>query len=140
MGPSAPPPGPRREARRAPIRCGASPCPGDSGADPARCRPLPVRVRGTPGNRWRGRPGQETTMTAQSAQPASSRSDLPAPSDELLAELEGVYKDIHAHPELSMQEKRTAALAAAWLRQHGYDVTEGIGGTGVVGLLRNGDG
>ncbi len=64
----------------------------------------------------------------------------PGPSDELLAQLERIYKDIHAHPELSMQEQRTAGIAAAWLREQGYAVTEGLGGTGVVGLLRNGEG
>ncbi|HET6373835.1 MAG TPA: M20 family metallopeptidase, partial [Candidatus Polarisedimenticolia bacterium] len=58
----------------------------------------------------------------------------------LLPELERVYTDIHAHPELSMQETRTAAIAADRLRSAGYEVTEGIGTTGVVGLLRNGDG
>jgi amidohydrolase len=55
-------------------------------------------------------------------------------------ELEELYRDIHAHPELSLQERRTAGLAAERLRQAGYDVTEAVGGTGVVGLLRNGDG
>jgi amidohydrolase len=70
----------------------------------------------------------------------SSKQTLPDPPDALLAELADTYKDIHAHPELSMQERRTAGLAAAWLRRHGYEVTEGVGGTGVVGLLRNGDG
>ncbi len=65
---------------------------------------------------------------------------LPRPSGDLLAKLEEVYKDIHAHPELSMQEHRTAGIASAWLREEGYEVTEGVGGTGVVGLLRNGDG
>lgn len=64
----------------------------------------------------------------------------PGLSERLLAELEGQYKDLHAHPELSMQEHRTSAIASAWLREHGYDVTDGVGGTGVVGLLRNGDG
>jgi amidohydrolase len=54
--------------------------------------------------------------------------------------LEDLYRDVHAHPELSLQEQRTARLAADGLRNAGYDVTEGIGGTGVVGLLRNGDG
>src|SRR5688500_11329062 len=58
----------------------------------------------------------------------------------LLSDLERVYTDIHAHPELSMQETRTARVAADRLRAAGYDVTDGIGGTGVVGLLRNGDG
>src|SRR3954454_15269399 len=71
---------------------------------------------------------------------AKAHGTLPGPSDGLLAELEGAYKDIHAHPELSMQERRTAGVAAAWLRQQGYEVTEGVGGTGVVGVLRNGDG
>jgi len=58
----------------------------------------------------------------------------------LLPDLERVYTDIHAHPELSMLETRPAALAARHLSDHGYDVTSGVGGTGVVGLLRNGDG
>src|SRR5690349_20800914 len=79
-------------------------------------------------------------MTAQANAQVGAYTVLPAPSDGLLAELEGAYKDIHAHPELSMQERRTAGIAAAWLKKHGYEVTEGIGGTGVVGLLRNGDG
>ena len=59
---------------------------------------------------------------------------------ELLPDLEALYKDIHAHPELSMQETRTAGIAAERLRGARYDVTAGIGKTGVVGLLRNGDG
>jgi hippurate hydrolase len=60
--------------------------------------------------------------------------------DDLLPDLETLYTDIHAHPELSMQETRTAGLAADRLRAAGYDVTTGVGTTGVVGLLRNGDG
>jgi amidohydrolase len=58
----------------------------------------------------------------------------------LLPDLEALYKDVHAHPELSMQETRTADLAAQHLRDNGYEVTTGVGKTGVVGLLRNGDG
>src|SRR3954471_19723156 len=58
----------------------------------------------------------------------------------LLPELEQVYTDIHAHPELSMQETRTAGVAADRLRAAGFDVTPGVGKTGVVGLLRNGEG
>jgi amidohydrolase len=57
-----------------------------------------------------------------------------------LEDLEDLYKDIHSHPELSMQETRTAGLAAERLKASGFDVTEGVGHTGVVGLLRNGDG
>ncbi len=60
--------------------------------------------------------------------------------DRLIPDLEVLYKDVHAHPELSMQETRTARLAADRLRAAGYEVTTGVGKTGVVGLLRNGDG
>ena len=58
----------------------------------------------------------------------------------LLSELTSIYTDIHAHPELSMQETRTAGIAADRLGRAGFDVTTGVGNTGVVGLLRNGDG
>lgn len=58
----------------------------------------------------------------------------------LLPDLETLYKDVHSHPELSMQEKRTADIAAQHLRANGYEVTTGIGKTGVVGVLKNGDG
>lgn len=58
----------------------------------------------------------------------------------VLADLEALYKDVHSHPELSMQELRTAGLAAERLRAAGYEVTTGVGKTEVVGLLRNGDG
>ena len=57
-----------------------------------------------------------------------------------LHDLEALYRDLHSHPELSMQEKRTAGIAADRLRSAGFDVTAGVGGTGVVGLLRNGEG
>jgi amidohydrolase len=58
----------------------------------------------------------------------------------LIPQLEALYKDIHSHPELSMEEVRTSELAADQLRAAGYDVTRQVGKTGVVGLLRNGDG
>src|SRR5690242_21687153 len=58
----------------------------------------------------------------------------------ILDAVEALYKDVHRHPELSMQEERTAALAADRLNAAGFDVTSGVGTTGVVGLLRNGDG
>jgi amidohydrolase len=58
----------------------------------------------------------------------------------LLPDLESVYKDLHSHPELSMQENRTARIAADHLRAADCEVTTGVGKTGVVGLLRNGDG
>jgi hippurate hydrolase len=58
----------------------------------------------------------------------------------LLPALEALYKDIHAHPELSMQETRTAGIAADRLTKAGFEVTTAVGKTGVVGLLRNGEG
>src|SRR6185312_17468197 len=56
------------------------------------------------------------------------------------ADLVELYRDLHAHPELSGQEHRTASLAAARLEDTGFKVTTGVGGTGVVGVLSNGDG
>jgi amidohydrolase len=58
----------------------------------------------------------------------------------ITAALEDLYRDLHLHPELSMQEHRTAAKAAEQLEEAGFEVTTGVGVTGVVGLLRNGDG
>jgi hippurate hydrolase len=68
------------------------------------------------------------------------RANVLANLDGLLPELESAYKDLHSHPELSMQENRTARIVADRLRAAGYEVTTGIGKTGVVGLLRNGNG
>ncbi len=51
-----------------------------------------------------------------------------------------IYRDLHAQPELSAQETRTAALVAERLAGFGYEVTSGVGGTGVVGVLDNGPG
>ena len=70
----------------------------------------------------------------------NSASAVLANVHELLLDLEALYKDIHAHPELSMQETRTAGIAADRLEKAGYQVTRGVGKTGVVGLLRNGEG
>lgn len=53
---------------------------------------------------------------------------------------EDLYRDLHRHPELSHQEHRTAALVAERLGEAGFEVITDIGGTGVVGVLRNGDG
>jgi hippurate hydrolase len=58
----------------------------------------------------------------------------------LSTELADFYRDLHQHPELSLQEHRTARLVADALWPLGFEVTEQVGGTGVVGLLRNGDG
>jgi amidohydrolase len=55
-------------------------------------------------------------------------------------DLTELYKDLHAHPELAFAEHRTAKIAAERLDAAGFDVVTGIGGTGVAGVLRNGDG
>ncbi|MET9989772.1 M20 family metallopeptidase [Streptomyces mutabilis] len=60
--------------------------------------------------------------------------------DALRPDLEDLYRDLHRHPELGLREHRTAKKAADALRDCGYDVTEGVGGTGVIGVLANGDG
>jgi amidohydrolase len=51
-----------------------------------------------------------------------------------------LYIDVHEHPELSSHETQTAAKLAERLRSLGYDVTEHVGGTGVVAILKNGSG
>ena len=58
----------------------------------------------------------------------------------LIADLEGLYEDLHASPELSFAEHRTAAILADRLQALGYEVTRGVGGTGVVATLSNGEG
>jgi hippurate hydrolase len=54
--------------------------------------------------------------------------------------VEALYKDIHAHPELALEEVNTARKLATAMRELGFEVTEGIGKTGVVAMLRNGTG
>lgn len=73
--------------------------------------------------------------------------DVPAARDSVTAafekdrsRLEALYMDLHAHPELGFQETRTAARLAKEMKALGLDVTEGVGGTGVVAVLRNGAG
>jgi len=60
--------------------------------------------------------------------------------DALYPSLDALYQDLHRNPELSKHEEATAAKMAARLRQLGFEVTEHVGGTGVVGVLRNGRG
>jgi amidohydrolase len=56
-------------------------------------------------------------------------------TDDVAADVIAVRRDLHQHPELGFAEHRTAALVAARLRALGYDVTEGVGRTGVIGVL-----
>ncbi|WP_017591526.1 amidohydrolase [Nocardiopsis potens] len=64
----------------------------------------------------------------------------PTRLDEIRDDLAGLYRDLHAHPELSYAEHRTAAEVARRAGAAGYEVATGVGGTGVVAVLRNGDG
>ncbi|MFE0028531.1 amidohydrolase [Amycolatopsis sp. NPDC059021] len=63
-----------------------------------------------------------------------------APLEAALPDLEALYVDLHQHPELSFAETRTAGILAARLERDGYEVHTGIGKTGVLGILRNGEG
>jgi amidohydrolase len=60
--------------------------------------------------------------------------------DQIYPHLDALYIDLHKNPELSSHEEKTAAKMADELRKLGYEVTTGVGGTGVVGVLRNGKG
>jgi hippurate hydrolase len=74
------------------------------------------------------------SVGAQAARPPA------ADIDALYPGLAKLYEDLHRNPELAFQETRTSALLAERLRALGYDVTTGVGRTGVVALLRNGPG
>lgn len=65
---------------------------------------------------------------------------MTTPNGDGAAELADLYRDLHQHPELSFAEIRTATIVAQRLRGLGYDTTEHVGRTGVVGVLRNGPG
>ncbi len=91
---------------------------------------------------------QATTPAQQpkipQAMPAGQVKELQAQIDGILAKnsasLVTLYKDLHAHPELAFQEKATAAKLAKLMRAAGYTVTEGVGKTGIVAVLKNGEG
>lgn len=66
--------------------------------------------------------------------------DLAALVAKEVPSLTELYKELHTNPELSMHEEQSAARVAAELRKVGIEVTEKVGGHGVVGVLKNGDG
>jgi hippurate hydrolase len=72
------------------------------------------------------------TPAAAASLPDSIQADMPM--------LMNLYRDLHAHPELSMMEVRTPALLAGKMRELGFDVTEHVGKTGVVAVMKNGAG
>src|SRR5215510_668068 len=71
---------------------------------------------------------------------ATQKAEIARSLDAQYSRIDALYKDIHTHPELSFQETRTAAKLAAELRALGFEVTEGVGKTGIVALYRNGPG
>ena len=64
--------------------------------------------------------------------------DTPRDIDDLVPELIALRRDLHAHPELAFEERRTAGIVAAELRRLDLEVHEGLAGTGIVGTLRQG--
>lgn len=77
-----------------------------------------------------------TVAEVPTALVAQARAAIDADTPRLTA----MFKDIHQNPELGFMETRTAAIVAEELKALGFTVITGIGGTGVVGMLRNGDG
>jgi amidohydrolase len=71
---------------------------------------------------------------------ADMRSVIDRGLDAQYSHIDALYKDIHSHPELGFQEERTAAKLAAEMKALGYEVTEGVGKTGIVAIYRNGAG
>ncbi len=72
--------------------------------------------------------------------PARWRQRIDQKLDPMIDSLLELYKHLHAHPELSLQEEKTAAYLAQQMRQLGWEVTEKVGGHGVVAVLKNGPG
>jgi amidohydrolase len=70
--------------------------------------------------------------------PQMSEVELSAALQQVMPRVIAWRRDLHAHPELTNQETRTAALVARELRRLNFDVRTGVGGTGVVGVLRGG--
>jgi hippurate hydrolase len=81
-----------------------------------------------------------TLLMVMLAPPVGAESLRQAIASDYEANLEDLFLHFHANPELSNHEFETAARLAKELRSLGYDVTEGVGGTGVVAVLSNGDG
>ena len=79
-------------------------------------------------------------QAASSFDSADAKKQIDAQLDKNYPELDALYKDIHAHPELAFQETRTAALLATRMRKLGFTVTEHVAKTGIVAIYKNGPG
>jgi hippurate hydrolase len=80
------------------------------------------------------------SIAAQAQQAAPLKTEVGARVDAMYPWLDAVYKDLHAHPEIAFQEVRTAGKLALEMRKLGFEVTEKVGKTGIVAVLRNGAG
>ena len=79
-------------------------------------------------------------LASPNASAPPSPSPALAPLSTIYPDLEALYVDLHQNPELSGREEKTSAKLAARLRTLGYDVTEKVGGFGVVAVMKNGKG
>jgi len=87
---------------------------------------------------WAQSVARNQTQAPKSAQ--AQNAALAQQVDAIYPEAQTLYLDLHEHPELSGHETRTAEIMAGKLRALGYEVTEHVGGTGVVAILKNGAG
>ena len=71
---------------------------------------------------------------------ASTQGSLTSEVDAIYPDVEALYRDLHRNPELGFQETQTAAKLAARVKALGFDVTTGVGKTGIVAILKNGAG
>lgn len=83
---------------------------------------------------------QTTPAAAPDFDVAAALARIDATVGEQYPRLDALYKDLHAHPEVGFQEIRTAARLAAEMRKLGFTVTEKVGKTGIVAILKNGEG
>ncbi|MFZ1929138.1 MAG: amidohydrolase, partial [Candidatus Sulfotelmatobacter sp.] len=72
--------------------------------------------------------------------PAFAQAPASKEVESVYPDAHALYLDLHQNPELSSHEVQTAAKLAAHLRSLGYDVTEHVGGTGIVAIMKNGAG
>ena len=81
-----------------------------------------------------------SSFTASAAEPPAWTTPSAEQLSVIQPDVESLYLDLHRNPELSKQEQQTAAKLAARVQALGYEVTTGVGGTGLVAILRNGPG
>src|SRR4030095_10787161 len=79
-----------------------------------------------------------TTASAQTGGPLAGADT--ARVDAIYPDIEKLYIDLHQNPELAFHEQRTAATLAARVKALGFEITTGVGGTGIVAILKNGAG